>query len=349
MDPMEDTPSTSKLSKKERKKQRNKDRDRKAYEASKTDPTSPLGQKYLARQVRKHQNKKGRLEQQADELKREFTWSDNTEQVKVQEKMNKVESMIAVESSEVKKFKICKNDGPFPSKPEPSELFEEECLLAPDELRDVTKLWLYKADNDIVVEDFKIKISGHDYKTLCKDHKHDGWLNDNIVDFYLQLLAWHCELQNVYCFYAGFHKRLLDNFQDCLTFRQRHEDFLQFDLYLMPVIMNKHWSLVYYSQRDHKIGHLNSLGSSSSLILDPVIKFFGKVFHERGHSVRKPDTENHQCPQQTNGSDCGVYVCSFARCLTIDRPLNITPQQIMHFRKQIAYEVAHTAIIDRFY
>ena len=44
-------------------------------------------------------------------------------------------------------------------------------------------------------------------------------------------------------------------------------------------------------------------------------------------------------PQQNNGDDCGVFVCAFAKCLSLDLPFNFSFRDISNFRKHILYRI----------
>mmetsp|Transcript_8999 Transcript_8999/g.10818 ORF Transcript_8999/g.10818 Transcript_8999/m.10818 type:complete len:95 (+) Transcript_8999:11090-11374(+) len=46
-----------------------------------------------------------------------------------------------------------------------------------------------------------------------------------------------------------------------------------------------------------------------------------------------------QVPKQTNGSDCGVFICAYAHLLGIGQPLNFSQADIHHFRQRMAIDL----------
>lgn len=47
----------------------------------------------------------------------------------------------------------------------------------------------------------------------------------------------------------------------------------------------------------------------------------------------------HTCPQQGNGDDCGVFVMTFAACLSFDIPMTFRQADIPALRHKYTYEV----------
>jgi sentrin-specific protease 1 len=46
------------------------------------------------------------------------------------------------------------------------------------------------------------------------------------------------------------------------------------------------------------------------------------------------------CPQQKNGSDCGVFSCQFAEFISRDSPVSFEQQHMPYFRRKMIYEIA---------
>lgn len=78
-----------------------------------------------------------------------------------------------------------------------------------------------------------------------------------------------------------------------------------------------HWSLLLVSCIDGVAFHYDSLGGANFLEAQKCADRLGKVI---GQPLRFHQMED--CPQQENGSDCGVYVCILMRHLLIKRLLN---------------------------
>ncbi|KAK0657062.1 hypothetical protein B0T16DRAFT_385670 [Cercophora newfieldiana] len=78
-----------------------------------------------------------------------------------------------------------------------------------------------------------------------------------------------------------------------------------------------HWSLLLVSCIDGVAFHYDSLGGANFLEAQKCADRLGKVI---GQALRFHQMDD--CPQQANGSDCGVFVCILMRHLLIKRLLN---------------------------
>ncbi|RWS00542.1 hypothetical protein B4U79_16707 [Dinothrombium tinctorium] len=285
------------------------------------------------------------------------TKEDEDEQAQLKDKIKLVEAQRTTEEHQAKKFKACLEDAvqPFPDVKVPIEPILDvlnQSLLDEEQNDAVDKIWKYSGDDKIIVEDFSITITGHDIKTLIIDENRIGWLNDNVIDFYLQLIAKSTTNNNLFVYPSIFHRTLTDRYQDALKFKRRQQNLHQFNLYLMPIILKEHWTLLFYNPDFTKIyffNYMTSYGPEPTPILNRTRRYFTKLFEKRGGNWTEPSIDDQTVPQQTNESDCGVYVCYFARCLASNHPLEVTTQQIKHFRKQIAYEISTKTLINKLF
>ncbi|KYO44117.1 sentrin-specific protease 1 isoform B [Alligator mississippiensis] len=55
--------------------------------------------------------------------------------------------------------------------------------------------------------------------------------------------------------------------------------------------------------------------------------------------------KSQEIPQQMNGSDCGMFACKYADCITKDKPINFTQQHMPYFRKRMAWEILHRKLL----
>ncbi|RWR98827.1 hypothetical protein B4U79_17112, partial [Dinothrombium tinctorium] len=254
-------------------------------------------------------------------------------------------------------FKACGSDAsqPYPEKSLPIEPILEilnNGNLTKEQEEHIDNIWNYKTGSETICEDFSIIISGHDIKTIKLDSENIGWLNDNIIDFYLQLIVNKTPNKKIFAYPSYFHRTLTDRYQDAIRFRKRQSDLHQFDLYLLPILLNDHWTILYYQPDLTKIGFYNSLisqGPDPKPILERTTKYFKHLFETRGRNWTNPNIDDTIVPQQKNGSDCCVYVRYFARCLAIDKTIDVLPEQIGLFRKQLAYEIATKELINKLF
>ena len=102
------------------------------------------------------------------------------------------------------------------------------------------------AQEDMVVDHFSIQICRKDLATL----KGLNWLNDNIINFYMNLicdrsLKKKTDAQNkVHTFSTFFYPKLIkDGYSTILKRWTRKIDIFSFNLILVPIHINLHWTL----------------------------------------------------------------------------------------------------------
>ncbi|KAK6860956.1 cysteine proteinase [Apiospora arundinis] len=140
-----------------------------------------------------------------------------------------------------------------------------------------------------------------------------GWLNDTIVNGYMHLITEH---HNV-CF---LNSHFLERFDPSMKWRfENGKCPLEAELVLMPIHENSHWYLLvmykrYFPATDHHervVCFLDSLGASRH---SSSFEQWTKYLKARGDRL-PVQIKEVQVPQQTNTSDCGVFVLAFAEMI----------------------------------
>ncbi|KAK6860989.1 hypothetical protein PG995_004625 [Apiospora arundinis] len=135
-----------------------------------------------------------------------------------------------------------------------------------------------------------------------------GWLNDTIVNGYMHLITEHHDV----CF-------LNSHFLPSMKWRfENGKCPLESEFVLMPINENSHWYLLimykrYFPATDHHervVCFLDSLGASHSSSFNR-----WKTYLEARGDRLPVQIEEVQVPQQTNTSDCGVFVLGFAETI----------------------------------
>jgi len=61
------------------------------------------------------------------------------------------------------------------------------------------------------------------------------------------------------------------------------------------------------------------------------------------HDARSPECQIFFCPQkipqQMNGSDCGMFACTFAEYICRGAGITFTQQDMPYFRRKMVYEI----------
>lgn len=170
-----------------------------------------------------------------------------------------------------------------------------------------------------------------------------SWLTDNVIDEYMGDLA----KKHGFCFFNScfFNQERPIN----KKWKAEHGDPLT-DLVMIPINHNHHWYLmVMYKpsnslvDTDRTVCFLNSWESVASYAQN--FERWLAYLNDLGWKGRVEETQI-QVPQQTNGSDCGVYVLAFAKTIAdnysafLSSPSNLLQDfwnfDAREFRKTIA-------------
>jgi sentrin-specific protease 1 len=180
----------------------------------------------------------------------------------------------------------------------------------------------------------------------------DGqWLNDELVNGYLSLLVahWpHCYALSSFWLpmISGKHHGgqydygLVQNWT-------REVNLLGMDKVLVPVHSAGHWSLAVMNIRSTSLEYYDSLGSSNTSSITVLRRFLKDFVMDRlicwPEDVLPvehwPVHEVMNIPQQTNGFDCGVYVCQFAACVASEQSLSFSQVDVSQFRRVMVIEL----------
>ncbi|XP_038222917.1 sentrin-specific protease-like isoform X2 [Zerene cesonia] len=195
----------------------------------------------------------------------------------------------------------------------------------------------------VFIEKFNLRITRRDLQTL-----HDlNWLNDEVINFYMNLLMQRCEerkdLPKVYATNTFFYPKLMQSGQPGLRRWTRKVDIFAHDIMVAPIHLGVHWCMSLIDFRKKKISYLDSMGGRNQAALDALLKYLkdehqdkkGQPFDDAGWK-----TENlKDIPQQMNGSDCGMFACTFAEFTCRDAPYTFTQANMPYLRKKAALEI----------
>uniref|UniRef100_A0A2M4BG09 Putative sentrin/sumo-specific protease n=1 Tax=Anopheles marajoara TaxID=58244 RepID=A0A2M4BG09_9DIPT len=223
--------------------------------------------------------------------------------------------------------------------------------LTPEQLTFV-KRKLQTPPHALVIDKFKIQITGDAFRTL------DGntWLNDEVINFYMQLLQYRSEqrrdqgLPKVYSKSTFFLSSLRRSGYSGVRRYTKKVDLFSFDVIVVPVHVNEvHWCMAIIDLRRKAIEYYDSLGAPNNPVLDMLENYLCQEsmdkrqvpFDKTGLTKRNMS----ECPKQNNGSDCGVFSCMFAEFLTRDHPITFNQSRMQYFRRKMMLEIAQGELI----
>lgn len=217
--------------------------------------------------------------------------------------------------------------------------------------------------SSVIIDKFNIPIT----QSVLRCLEPMEWCNDEVINFYLQLLQERNTRQrergdlvpNVYIWSSFFFTKLMDednHGNQTYTYanvrrwtKRKQVDLFSYDLVLVPVHVRKiHWALGVVNMKEKKILFLDSLSGPYSHHFAQHIFQYLLDEHQDKLNAPLPSSElwkmdDHETfplvPQQTNGSDCGVFLCQFSECLTDGRGLDFSQSDIPDRRLKMVYQI----------
>ncbi|XP_002022402.2 uncharacterized protein LOC6597361 [Drosophila persimilis] len=202
-------------------------------------------------------------------------------------------------------------------------------------------------DDAPVINKYGLTITKKDIRTLTGLF----WLNDEVINFYMNLLTERSQqkkgiLPSVYGMNTFFLPRLIKVGFDGVKRWTRKIDVLSNDIIPVPVHCNgMHWCMAIIHLKNKTIFYYDSLGKPNHIALDALKNY---IMAESLDKRNEPyDMSGFRIenvlngPQQTNGSDCGVFSCMTAEYITRGKPLTFNQEHMSYFRKKMILEIVH--------
>uniref|UniRef100_A0A7M4EHE4 SUMO specific peptidase 1 n=1 Tax=Crocodylus porosus TaxID=8502 RepID=A0A7M4EHE4_CROPO len=204
--------------------------------------------------------------------------------------------------------------------------------------------------DEVLSEAFRLTITRKDIQTL----NHLNWLNDEIINFYMNLLMERSKekgLPTVHAFNTFFFTKLKTAGYQAVKRWTKKVDIFSVDILLVPIHLGVHWCLAVVDFRKKTITYYDSMGGRNTEACSILLQYLKQ---ESLDKKRKEFDDNgwlqlckksQEIPQQMNGSDCGMFACKYADCITKDKPINFTQQHMPYFRKRMAWEILHRKLL----
>lgn len=196
--------------------------------------------------------------------------------------------------------------------------------------------------DEVLAEGFRLSVARRDMETLAGLN----WLNDEIINFYMNLLMERSQLDGyptVYAFNTFFYTKLLNSGHSALKRWTRKVDIFAYDMLLIPVHMGMHWCLAVIDFRHKKIQYYDSMGGQNDECLNALRTYLqdermDKKKEEFDMSGWTLETVKN-IPHQMNGSDCGMFALKYAEYITRDAKINFTQGHMPYFRRRMVFEI----------
>lgn len=194
----------------------------------------------------------------------------------------------------------------------------------------------------ILSEAFRLQITRRDIATLGGLN----WLNDEIINFYMNLLMERGERDGnakVYAFNTFFYPKIMSGGHQAVRRWTKKVDIFAMNYIIIPVHLGMHWCLCIANMQDQVISYYDSMGGQNVACVEAVRKYVND------ESVAKKQTGinlsewqlviEQDIPQQMNGSDCGMFTCKYAEYITRGKPITFTQEDMPYFRRRMVHEI----------
>ncbi|XP_030834892.1 sentrin-specific protease 1-like [Strongylocentrotus purpuratus] len=181
--------------------------------------------------------------------------------------------------------------------------------------------------------------------------KEDNWLNDQIMNFYFEMLTARSkakEYPSVYSFNTFFYPKLIKSGFASLRRWTKKVDIFTKDLLLVPVHLGMHWCLAVVDFRNKSTVFYDSMGSHNQQCLDAMRDYLKEESLDKRKEIFKEDgwtySSGKDNPQQYNSADCGVFCLKTAEFISRDAPLLFTQHSMPYFRRMV-WEILHMTLL----
>ncbi|XP_018581724.1 sentrin-specific protease 2 isoform X2 [Scleropages formosus] len=216
--------------------------------------------------------------------------------------------------------------------------------------QEVRQALVQKDPNLVLSSAFKLRITQRDLTTL----KDGGWLNDEVINFYMNLLMCRNEQgrgRKVYAFNTFFFPKLHGGGHAAVRRWTKAVDLFQYEIIVVPLHMGVHWSLSVIDFREKSVMYYDSMGQKHDDICKLLLLYLKeelKIKNGKDLDISKWVTASFsakEIPQQNNGSDCGVFVCKYADYISQGRPLTFTQSHVPYFRRRMIWEILNQRLL----
>lgn len=202
--------------------------------------------------------------------------------------------------------------------------------------------------SEVVSHKFNLNITRRDIQTLTGLQ----WLNDEVINFYMNLLIERGKGSNwtkAYAMNTFFYLKLQKDGPLSLKRWTRRIDVFSYDVIVVPIHLGMHWCMSVIDFRDCTIKYYDSMGSSNRQCLEALRNYL-KVEHldkkQEEYDVSLWKLENvKDIPQQMNGSDCGVFACTYAEYITRNADLTFSQEDMPYIRRKMILEILYGKLL----
>ncbi|KAI3979023.1 hypothetical protein MKX01_016198 [Papaver californicum] len=244
--------------------------------------------------------------------------------------------------------------------PRPSKKTEEDVIeglftpLTDEEEREVDGAFSLVKRRKVLVahENSNIEITGE----LLRCLQPGGWLNDEVINVYLELLKERERREpkkflKCHFFNTFFYKKLASGrtgydyraVKRWTTERKIGYGLFECDKIFVPIHQKIHWCLAVINKKEEKFQYLDSLKGMDTDVLENLARYF--VEEVKDKSAKDIDVSSWKreyvknLPEQENGWDCGMFMIKYSDFYSRGLGLCFNQEHMPYFRRRTASEI----------
>ncbi|XP_028164228.1 sentrin-specific protease 1-like [Ostrinia furnacalis] len=163
------------------------------------------------------------------------------------------------------------------------------------------------------------------------------------MNLLMQRAAERPKLPRVYAANTFFYPKLMQAGQAGLRRWTRKVDIFAHDLLVVPVHLGVHWCVSLVDFRARRVAYLDSMGGRNAACLQALMQYLRDEHQDKKGSPFDDAGWRTEClkdiPQQMNGSDCGMFACTFAEFTCRDAPYTFSQAHMPYLRRKAALEI----------
>lgn len=194
----------------------------------------------------------------------------------------------------------------------------------------------------VIASKFNLNITRRDMLTLSGLN----WLNDEVINFYMNLLIERGKLPHqpkTYAFNTFFYPKILKDGQSSVCRWTRKIDLFTYDVICVPIHLGMHWCMAIVDMRRKTVSYYDSMGKPNVQCTEAIFRYLQDEHAEKKGSPFDTKGWQLKCvrdvPQQMNGSDCGMFSCTYAEFATRNAPFNFSQEDMPYFRRKMVVEL----------
>ncbi|XP_017773058.1 PREDICTED: sentrin-specific protease-like [Nicrophorus vespilloides] len=194
----------------------------------------------------------------------------------------------------------------------------------------------------VLASKFSLNISRRDMMTLSGLN----WLNDEVINFYMNLIIQRGKIgkfPSAFAFNTFFYPKLLKDGHSSIRRWTRKVDVFSHDLICVPIHMSMHWCMAVIDFRSKFIGYYDSMGKPNHQCTDALLRYLQEEHLDKKKCEFDASGWKLRCvrdiPQQMNGSDCGMFSCTYAEFLSRNAQFTFSQEDMQYLRRKMVVEI----------